>query len=217
MNPALVQYIENEIIPRYDFFDAAHQRPHVLTVINDSLVTAHKLDADEAMAYVVAAYHDLGLSRDRATHHLVSGQILRNDTKLQRWFTPLQIETMAQAVEDHRASATHEPRSVYGKIVAEADRSIEPLVVITRTVQYGLSHYPDLPREQHVTRAVSHLHEKYGPQGYIKLWIPGSENERQLQKLRELMADEARLLHTVSEIYDSLVSENHRPDGLSQP
>ena len=29
----IIDYVEREIIPRYDGFDAAHRRDHVLTVI----------------------------------------------------------------------------------------------------------------------------------------------------------------------------------------
>ena len=45
-------------------------------------------------------------------------------------------------VEDHRASTDHEPRSIYGKIVAEADRIIDPDITLRRTVQYGLKQNP---------------------------------------------------------------------------
>ena len=36
-NPALVTYVEQEILPRYATFDAAHQEDHVRTVIAQSL------------------------------------------------------------------------------------------------------------------------------------------------------------------------------------
>ena len=90
------------------------------------------------MVYAIAAYHDTGLCEGRDTHHLVSGRIIREDKKLREWFNEGQIETMAQAAEDHRASSGHEPRSIYGKIVAEADRLISPEKVIRRTIQFGL-------------------------------------------------------------------------------
>ena len=101
---------------------------------------------------------------------------------------------MAEAVEDHRASAAHEPRSIYGRIVAEADRFIDPETIIRRTVQYGLEHYPQLSREEHYQRMVAHLHEKYGRGGYLKLWFEDSPNAVRLEQLREMMTDEA-LLH----------------------
>ena len=90
--------------------------------------------SDERLAYVIAAYHDTGLCRDRATHHLVSGEILMADSTLRQWFSDTEILLMKEAVEDHRASTDHEPRSIYGKIVAEADRIIDPDITLRRTV-----------------------------------------------------------------------------------
>jgi len=193
MNQELIHFIETEILPHYDGFDAAHQRNHAQKVIEESMVLARGYDVNPNMVYAIAAYHDLGLCEGRETHHLVSGTIVRGDERLQQWFTPEEIETMAQAVEDHRASASHEPRSIYGRIVAEADRNIDIDVIITRTLQYGLAHYPQLNAEGHIQRALQHLHEKYSRTGYLKLWIPGSKNERELHRLWDLIDDEDTL------------------------
>ncbi len=194
MIPAELQaYVEAEILPRYDAFDKAHQRPHVERVIRDALALAAYYPVDRGMIYAAAAFHDTGLCEDRATHHLVSGRIIRADAALPRWFSPEQIETIAQAAEDHRASLDHEPRSVYGRIIAEADRQIEPETIVRRTVQFGFAHYPELGREEHWQRTLEHLHEKYAEGGYLKLWIPESPNAARLAELRRLIADERRL------------------------
>lgn len=111
---------------------------------------------------------------------------------------------MAQAVEDHRASLDHEPRSIYGKIVAEGDRYIEPEKIIERTVQYGLDHYPELDKEGHWQRTLDHLHEKYGEGGYLKLWFPESPNVERLNSLREIIKDEPRLRRIFDRIYNEL-------------
>ena len=111
----LIHYIETEIIPRYELFDKAHNLSHVRTVIKESLSLATKYNVNESMAYTIAAYHDTGLCRDRATHHLISGTILKQDETLRQWFSEEEIDTMKEAVEDHRASADHEPRSIYGR------------------------------------------------------------------------------------------------------
>jgi uncharacterized protein len=199
MNQEILHFIEKEILPQYDTFDAAHQRNHTQKVINESMVLASGYDVNPDMVYTIAAYHDLGLCEGRETHHLVSGAILRNDERLRQWFTSEEIEVMAQAVEDHRASATHAPRSIYGRIVAEADRNIDIDVIITRTLQYGLAHYPELDAERHVHRAIQHLHEKYSRTGYLKLWIPGSKNERELHRLWHLIDDEATLRRIITD------------------
>ena len=196
MNQQLVDYIESEIIPRYAGFDEAHRVDHARTGIEESLKLARIAgqagnDAREAinidMVYAIAAYHDTGLCEGRDRHHLVSGRIIREDAALRRWFSEDQIETMAQAAEDHRASSDHEPRSIYGRIVAEADRIIDGDTIVRRTIQYGLSHYPELDRQQHWERMCAHLKEKYDYGGYLKLWIPGSSNAARLEEFRQNM------------------------------
>ena len=196
------QYIESEIIPRYDNFDAAHGRDHVEYVIAQSLKLAEHYDVDRDMVYVIAAYHDTGLAVDRKTHHLESGRIIRSDRSLRQWFNEARIETMAQAVEDHRASSDHEPRSIYGKIVAEADRQIDPETIIRRTVQYGLSHYPELDREGHWQKMLDHLNEKYAEGGYLRLWIPESDNAGKLKELHEIIKDRDYLESLFDRFYE---------------
>lgn len=190
INPGLMRYVETEIIPLYDEFDKAHQREHVRMVICQSLELAARLGADLDMAYAVAAFHDTGLCEGRERHHLVSASIIRSDRELPRWFSDEQIEVMAEAAEDHRASAERPPRSLYGRIVAEADRFIDPLTVIRRTIQFGNDHYPELSREEHFLRTMAHLREKYGRGGYLHLWFPDSPNARRLEQLRQMIDQE---------------------------
>ncbi|MBQ6186019.1 MAG: HD domain-containing protein [Bacteroidales bacterium] len=193
LNPGLKEYVEREIIPRYSSFDKAHKEDHARSVIEEALSLAGHYDVDPDMVYAAAAFHDTGLVEGREVHHLVSGRIIREDPLLKEWFTPEQIETIAQAAEDHRASSGSEPRSIYGRIIAEADRDIIPMKILRRTVQFGLEHYPELGKEEHWNRFVSHLHEKYYYGGYLKLFIPESRNAARLEELRQVIADEERL------------------------
>ena len=198
---SLRQYVEQEILPRYNHFDSAHRLDHIYAVMAQSMELAgHYPKLNRDMVYTIVAYHDTGVVEGRERHHLVSGRIIREDTHLREWFSPEQIETMAQAAEDHRASANMEPRSLYGRIVAEADRDIEPVNIVRRTVQFGLSHYPELDKEGHWQRTLQHLNEKYAEGGYLKLFIPWSRNGEQLQRLRELITDKERLRQVFEEI-----------------
>lgn len=205
-NPALVQYIETRIIPLYASFDKAHREDHARAVIDRALEMGKNYEINPDMLYAAAACHDLGLAVDRKTHHLESGRIIRADAQLRRWFTPEQIETIAQAAEDHRASATAPPRSIYGALVAEADRMIVPETIVRRTIQYGLSHYPDLDKESHWQRTLEHLHEKYAEGGYLHLLIPGSPNEAPLARLREIIRDEEHLRSLFETIFAQEIS-----------
>ncbi len=207
VNPALKAYVEAEILPRYTHFDKAHQLDHIETVIRQSaalydMLSAQGIALDPDMVYTIAAYHDLGIVNGRENHHTDSGKILMADPELKKYFTEGQLLTMKEAVEDHRASSKDEPRSIYGRIVAEADRQIDPRTIIVRTLQYGLEHYPELDKAGHFARAEAHLHEKYGEGGYLRLWFPESENARKLAELRRLIADRPALHKLLEEIWN---------------
>lgn len=202
-----MEFIERNILPRYASFDAAHNMEHVMRVIKASISLAEKMGADADMAYTVAAYHDLGLEGPRAIHHITSGKILRADKRLTKWFSPQQIDIMIQAVEDHRASASRAPRSIYGKIVAEADRDLSPTTVFKRTILFGLDNYPEKSREEHWQRFQEHLQQKYSSAGYIKLWIQGSENERDLNDLRNIIASPNVLKQHFEKLFDEIISK----------
>lgn len=201
----LMRFVETQILPRYSQFDKAHNLSHANRVIKRSLDIAKKMGADINMVYIVAAYHDLGLEGPRAIHHVTSSRILKNDSRLKQWFSQEQIRIMSEAVEDHRASASHAPRSLYGKIVAEADRDLNPEVVITRTIQFGLDNYPDKDKEEQWKRFCQHMQSKYSRNGYIKLWIHGSENEENLSKLRQLIEHPEELKKVFDRIYKNIL------------
>ena len=182
-------YVEAEILPRYDHFDAGHRRDHVLLVIDSSLRLARVYHLDMCMAYVVAAYHDTGLVNGRERHHLDSAVLLRADAVLRQWFTDEQVDIMAEAVEDHRASAEQPPRSIYGKVVADADHDNTAETIVRRTLQYGLEHYPQMAKEEQRQRAYAHLQEKYAVGGYLHFWFPETAQSPHLSELRAWMAD----------------------------
>ena len=212
----LKHYLYDEIIPRYAAFDAAHREDHALKVMEQAMLLYDGRDRwlvenpaedeiwsselDPSILLTAAACHDLGLVNGRERHHLDSGAIIRADRRLREWFDEDQIETIAQAAEDHRASGKTPPRSLYGMLVAEADRVIDGDTIILRTLQYGYRNYPDLDTAGHLERAVSHLREKYGYGGYMRLWIPWSDNAVRLKALREVIADDAAVRQAVARV-----------------
>lgn len=203
LNVTLIAYIDQQVLPQYDHFDAAHQRDHAEEVIMRSLALARHYEVNINMVYAIAAYHDTGLREGRDTHHIVSGRIIREEKKLREWFNEEQIETMAMAAEDHRASSGHEPRSIYGKIVAEADRLILPEKVIRRTIQFGLDHNPELNKEGQYQRFRQHLLEKYSDTGYIKLWLPESDNAPRLEELRKIIRNEDKMREAFDKVFEA--------------
>ena len=197
----LVEFIETQILPKYAEFDRAHNLEHVTRVIRNSMELVRTTGADINMVYTIAAYHDLGMSGHRADHHIRGGKILATDARLKKWFSTEQIKIMKEAVEDHRASASRSPRSIYGKIVAEADRDIDPERIIRRCIQFGLASYPEKTDEEQWTRFKEHLHNKYSKDGYIKLWIPNSPNAKRLNELRNIIEQPQQLRETFNRIF----------------
>ena len=199
------EFVEREIVPRYDGFDAGHGRDHVQTVISQALSLAQYYPVvDRCMLLVAAAYHDLGLAFGRELHHIHSARIVREDERLQQWFNEDEINTIADAAEDHRASSDHEPRTIYGRIVAEADRIIDGETIVRRALQYGLKHEPGLDREGQYRRLMEHMREKYDYGGYLQLWIPESDNAKQLEAFRQTLANEEAFRRLFDTIYDCL-------------
>ena len=194
----LHEYIEQQILPRYAAFDKGHQLDHAQSVINESLVLAKEHGTDLDMAYTIAAFHDLGLEVNRELHHIHSGEILMTDPILPQFFTDEQREIMRDAVEDHRASSKNAPRTIYGAIVAEADRHIDPETILRRTLQFGMKQNPNADFEWHFSRAYEHMLEKYAEGGYMRLWLNSKRNVEGLTKLREII-DDKKLIREICE------------------
>ncbi|MBD5164021.1 MAG: HD domain-containing protein [Bacteroidales bacterium] len=196
------KYVKEQIIPRYASFDKAHQADHVNMVIEQSLKLASLMpDINLDMVYITAAFHDLGLVNGRENHHTDSRKILEADEFLKARFTPEQMRLMGEAVEDHRASNGTKPRNDYGLIVAEADRFIDSETISRRTIQYGLKNYPELDRAGQYNRTMEHMQKKYGRNGYIKVWLPWSDNAARLENLRQVIDNPQELRQAFDRIY----------------
>ena len=204
----IMEFVERQILPRYNAFGESHGWRHVTRVIKNSLRLADVTGADIDMVYVIAAYHDLGMEGPRAIHHLTSGKILMADARLKKWFNADQLKVMKEAVEDHRASSSRQPRSIYGKIVAEADRDIDVHEIFLRAIQYGKENDPDKTVEEHWERFAQHMDEKYSNNGYIKLWIPNSPNEKALKELRNIIEDKKLLRKAFDDIWKDMSEIN---------
>jgi len=192
VNPKIFDYIEQCILPKYESFDKAHGREHVDRVIENSLSIASDYDVDVDKVYVIAAYHDIGLHQGRENHEKHSAEVLRSDSKLEKWFSKDEIILMSEAIEDHRASNDYVPRNIYGKIVSEADRDLDYIIILTRIVQYSLEHFPNYTLEQHYARAYDHMQKKYGENGYLKLWLDTEINRKNLSMIRSALRSEER-------------------------
>ena len=166
VSPEIRKYIETKIPPRYSEI-GGHTDEHIQYVISRSLRfidQAPELNAD--MTYVVAAFHDLGRLVDQETHNIESGKMIRADKFLAKHFSPEEVETMAQAVEDHRASLGHTPRSRYGELVSSADRDTSYETMLSRVYDYTRHVNPKMTEDEVIEEARFHLRDKYSTDGY---------------------------------------------------
>ena len=205
INKELVRYIEDKIFPLYNRNEEGHGIGHIKTVIKRSLELAKKYDVNLDMVYTIAAYHDLGHYIDRKTHELISAEIFMKDEKVKQWFTDEKTNIIKEAIEDHRASSNHKPRSIYGMIISTADRTIVDIDnTIKRTYSYGKKNYAELPEEEQVERVYEHLTEKYGENVYAKIYLEDREFDEAIKKLRQALSNKEEFIKRVKRVVDTI-------------
>lgn len=205
LNEELVEYIKNEIFPLYDRNEFAHGINHIKTVIRRSLELADGYDVDFNIVYTVAAYHDLGHFIDRKRHEIISAEMFMKDENIKRWFADEQRMVIKEAIEDHRASCNHVPRTIYGKIVSTADRTITDIDnTIKRSYTYGKKNYIGLSEEEQFERVYEHLVEKYGENGYANVYLEDKEFDEAVSKLRQALENREEFIERVKRVVNDL-------------
>ena len=185
------EYIENNVLPEYDKNEQGHGINHIEYVIRRSfeLIEQNDLDVDINMVYVIAAYHDIGHHIDRKNHEKVSAEIMSKDESLKEFFDDEQLRIIEEAIEDHRASSEHDPRSIYGKIVSSADRNNTVEQCLERTYTYGKKHEPETTEQELYERSYDALNRKFGYNGYAKFYFKDEQYENFLRDIRKLLED----------------------------
>lgn len=204
INKELVDYIENEIFPLYQKNEEGHGIKHIKKVIKRSLKFAKKYNAKLDMAYTIAAYHDIGHYINREKHEIISAEIFMKDEKIKKWFTDEQRNIIKEAIEDHRASSNHKPRSIYGMIVSTADRTIIDIDnTIKRSYSYGKRNYKELTEEEQIERMYNYLKEKYGENGYAKIYLEDEEFDEAIEKLRQALSNKEKFIERVKKVINN--------------
>lgn len=201
----LVTYIEKNIFPLYSKNEQGHGIKHIKTVIKRSLELAKNYNVNIDMVYTIAAYHDLGNYIDRKKHEILSAQIFIKDENIKKWFTDEQMKIIKEAIEDHRASINHEPRSIYGKIISTSDRTIVNIdETIRRSYSYGKNHYKELSKEEQIEEMYRYLNKKYGEGGYANIYLEDKEYEKAIKKLRKVLSDKKIFLDRAKDVINNL-------------
>lgn len=197
INKELQEYIESNIFPVYEKNDQGHNLEHINYVINRSIRFADTIpDINYNIVYTVAAYHDIGHHINSKIHEIVSAEIMYNDNKLKEFFNDEEREIIKQAIEDHRASSNHEPRSIYGKIVSTADRNNTVEACLRRAYCYNKKLHPEYDDKQIFEDCHYHLNDKFGENGYAKFFFKDEEYEKFLTDIRALLLDKDKFIET---------------------
>lgn len=197
INNDLKNYIEENIFPEYSKNEPAHNIDHIKYVINRSFKFADTVpDINYDIVYTIAAYHDIGHHIDSKRHEVISGEIMSRDENLKKFFSDEELKIIKEAIEDHRASSNHEPRSIYGKIVSTADRNNTVEACLRRSYTYGRKLEPDCTDEELFERAYKHLNMKFGEDGYAKFFFKDEEYENFLKEIRKLLSDKKLFIDT---------------------
>ncbi len=165
------KYVNTVVLPQYKSNDDAHNVEHVKYVIKRSLKFSKQYNCDSCIVYVAAAYHDIGHSINPDNHEKVSAEIFEEDTQIKKWFSKNEINLISEAIQDHRASDKQPPRSIYGEIISSADRTINVVLAIKRSVRYNMYHFGCENQERIVSNVYSYIINKYGETGYSKTYV----------------------------------------------
>ena len=198
VNKELKKYIEENIFPEYSKNEKGHGIDHIKYVIDRSfeLVEENDLDVNPDIVYTVASFHDIGHQIDSKTHEIISADIMSKDKELPKFFSEEELKIIKEAIEDHRASAKDEPRSIYGRIVSSADRNNNVEACLRRTYTYGKKLNPEATDEELFERAHTVLVNKFGEDGYAKFYFKDTKYEEFLKKLRSLLSDKDKYIET---------------------
>ena len=170
LNDELKQYITDYIFSKYEKY-YSHGMIHINNVITNMMMLADYYGLDKNMAYTAASYHDIGLNIDRDNHEKESAKILENDDKLKKFFIKPQIETMAEAVEDHRGSRKEKPRNIYGECLSDSDRDFDIPILAKRQLATSLKNYPQLGTfDDHFERCYEYICRRINKDGVFNLW-----------------------------------------------
>ena len=172
--------------PYYDKGDEAHTIAHA----DDVCKLALKMNSgeyDEKLIVLSAYIHDIFNSANRAKHHKLAYEyVLKADDRFLKELNKDELELVAHATLEHRASFKGEFFSKLSEIISSADRGepkIEPIVV--RCMQFN----------SNVDSVVEHVKDKYSKSGYAnypKLYVDyfGKEFEQFLEDAKNITKEQ---------------------------
>ena len=122
-----------------------------------------------------------------------------NDEFLKSFFSHEQRLLIKEAIEDQRASATQEPRSIYGKILSSASRNSSVEQCLKRSYYYGKKKNLNATDEEIFEESYKALLNKFGENGYAKFYFKDSTYEKFLLDIRKLLSNKENFINRQKE------------------
>lgn len=193
-----INYVEDKVLPLYDTNIGGHGRDHILTVIMRSFEIKKEFDLSlkNKLILIIAAYHDIGYKKDPDNHEQVSSEMFLTDKEIQKFLEPDEVQIVAEAIVDHRASLEYEARSEYGKLVSSADRETSVENMLKRSFLYQADKHADKNPtiEQVIEYSFKKLTKKFGKDGYAKMYFPDKKYTEYLKEMQELLENKDKFI-----------------------
>ena len=193
-----INYVEDKVLPLYDTNIGGHGRDHILTVIMRSFEIKKEFDLSlkNKLILIIAAYHDIGYKKAPDNHEQVSSEMFLADKEIQKFLEPDEVQIVAEAIVDHRASLEYEARSEYGKLVSSADRETSVENMLKRSFLYQADkHADENPTiEQVIEYSFKKLTKKFGKNGYAKMYFPDKKYTEYLKEMQELLENKDKFI-----------------------
>lgn len=215
INTKLIEFIEKEIFPIYETFDKGHNLDHILAVIERALKIYYSLENDQIdinLVYAASALHDIGIKMERPNHATHSSEFVMSCQKLKEFFTDEEIIIIANACEDHSTSKGIIPRTIYGKIVCDADKDNNVEISLLRAYEFTKKYFPDFNEEQCLDNVYDQLYLKFGPEGKVKFYVGAPEQNEFLTTMQALALDKKLFIIKINEIIKSNIHSNLKKD-----
>ena len=211
INNDLIKYMEDNIFPIYDTFDKGHNLDHIFAVIERAINIYKSLNnpkIDINIVYAAAALHDIGVKVERKNHALHSSEFVLSCQDLRNFFTEEEITIIANACEDHSTSKGIVPRTIYGKIVCDADKDNDVNISLLRAYEFTKKYYPNFTEEQCLDNVYEQLYLKFGPEGKVKFYVGAPEQQEFLQTMQSLALDKNLFIKKMNEVINNKYHSN---------
>ena len=206
VNAKLKQYIDEKILPEYKLNDGGHNSEHVKYVLKRAFELADGYEINYDILYTCVCFHDVACHIDRDNHEVLSAQRAYEDDFLNGFFSIIEMKTIKEAIEDHRASLEYIPRNIYGKILSSADRKVEVKQYLIASISYGKKKNPEIDKNESIERSYQFAIKKFGKNGYAvnKSYVDDLKYKKFLENIQYLIDNKELFIELAELIYDKL-------------